>query len=88
VPALRGGEERSPGEHGGRRSHYIPRTKAGRGAVIVFLVLLALTQPPAVFMLANRVTPWISGFPFLYAYLLGLYVALIAVLLWVAAQDL
>lgn len=88
MPALRGGQEgRSPVERPGKRSHYIPRTNAGRGAVIVFGVLLALTQPPAVYAIANRVTPWILGLPFLYAYLLGLYVALIAVLLWAVARD-
>jgi len=81
-------EDQSAGaERAGDRSHYIPRTGAGRAAVVAFLLLLALTQPPAVFVFANRVTPWILGLPFLYAYLLGLYVALIAVLLWAVARD-
>lgn len=70
------------------RSHLIPRTRAGRIAVVLFLVLFALTQPPAVYVLANRVQPWILGLPFLYAYLLGLYLLLIAVLLWAKRRDL
>ena len=65
-----------------RRSHYIPRTRAGRIAVGAFLVLFALTQPPFVFVLANRQEPWVFGVPFLYAYLLVLYFALIGVLVW------
>lgn len=71
-----------------KRSHYIPRTLAGRIAVGAFLVLFAFTQPPLVFVLANRTEPWILGVPFLYAYLFLLYFALIAVLLWAKRQDL
>jgi hypothetical protein len=70
------------------RSHYVPRTSAGRLAVAAFVVLFAFTQPPLVFRLANRVEPWIGGVPFLYAYLLILYVALILVLLWAKKKDL
>lgn len=66
----------------------IPRTRAGRIAVGLFLVLLALTQPPAVYLLANRVQPWILGLPFLYVYLLVLYLLLIAVLLWAKRRNL
>ena len=64
------------------RSHYRPRTRNGWIAVISFLALLALTQPPLVYVLANRIEPRILGLPFLYMYLLVVYVALIGVLIW------
>lgn len=64
------------------RSHYLPRTTAGRVAVGVFLGLFAFTQPPLVFRIGNRIEPDPAGIPFLYIYLLGLYLALIGVLLW------
>ena len=64
------------------RSHYRPRTRDGWIAVVSFFVLFALTQPPFVHVVANRIAPWILGLPFLYAYLLFLYIALIGVLLW------
>ncbi len=64
------------------RSHYRPRTRQGWIAVCTFVALFALTQPPFVNTLANRVTPWLFGLPFLYVYLLFIYIALIAVLIW------
>ena len=64
------------------RSHYRPRTRDGRVAVVSFLVLFALTQPPFVHTVANRIAPWLLGLPFLYAYLLIIYIALIGVLIW------
>lgn len=70
-----------------RRSHFAPRTRDGRIAVLLFLVLFALTQPPVVFLVANRITPWILGMPFLYAWLLAAYVALIGVLIWTARRE-
>lgn len=63
------------------RSHFLPRTRNGWIAVILFCGLFALTQPPLLYV-ANRVTPWVLGLPFIYAYLLLIYCALIAVLLW------
>jgi len=77
-----------PGEHGpAPRSHYLPRTREGWIGVISFVLLFALVEPPFVFALANRVEPWIFGFPFLYAYLLILYFALIGVLVWVMRRG-
>ena len=70
------------------RSHLLPRTRNGWVAVILFLALLALAEPPFVHGLANRVEPWILGLPFLYAYLLGVYCALIAVLIWALRKRL
>jgi hypothetical protein len=69
-------------------SHFRPRTKAGWLAVVAFLALFALTQPPLLYVLANRINPWVLGLPFLYAYLLALYVLLIAVLIWARRRDL
>ncbi len=63
-------------------SHYRPRSRRGWLAVVAFLGLLALTQPPFVHSWANRIEPWLLGFPFLYAYLLIIYSAMIAVLIW------
>jgi hypothetical protein len=57
-------------------------------AVVAFLVLMALAQPPIVHGLANRIEPWVLGMPFLYAWLLGVYVLLIGVLLWVLRKRL
>ena len=50
--------------------------------MVAFGALFALTQPPILYLAANRITPWVLGLPFLYAYLLLIYCALIAVLLW------
>jgi len=70
------------------RSHLRPRTGTGWAALVAFLALFGLTQPPAVTLIANRVEPWILGMPFLYAYLLGLYILLIGVLVWARLKDL
>lgn len=66
------------------RSHFLPRTREGRIAALAFLVLLAFAEPPLVYVLANRITPWVFGMPFLFAYLLGIYLAMIVVLVWAA----
>jgi hypothetical protein len=63
-------------------SHFRPRTRQGWIAVVLFLALFAMTQPPFVHGFANRIAPWLFGVPFLYAYLLVIYFALIAVLIW------
>lgn len=59
----------------------------GRVAVLLFLGLMALAQPPIVHELANRIEPWVVGVPFLYAYLFAVYLGMIAVLLWAAART-
>ena len=64
------------------RSHLIPRTRDGWIALLLFLGLFALVEPPFVNTVANRIEPWLLGFPFFYTYLLILYSALICVLLW------
>ncbi len=70
------------------RSHYRPRTRAGWIAVVLFLALMSLAEPPIVTSWANRIEPWIFGMPFLYSYLLIVYVALIGVLLWAQSRGL
>lgn len=71
-----------------RRSHYRPRSRAGWIAVFLFLGLMALAQPPFVHRVVNRIEPWVLGLPFLYAWLLGIYIAMIGVLLWVQRREL
>ena len=75
--------ERSEGPGPAPRSHYLPRTRPGWIGVVLFVLLFALAEPPVVNTFANRVEPWVLGVPFLYAYLLVVYVALIGVLIWV-----
>ena len=70
------------------RSHLLPRTRQGWVAVVLFIALLALAEPPLVYLVGNRMEPWVLGMPFLYVYLLGVYVALIGVLLWVWRRGL
>jgi hypothetical protein len=69
-------------------SHYRPRTRTGWIAVVLFLALMSLAEPPIVTSWANRIEPWIFGMPFLYSYLLIVYVALIGVLLWAQSRGL
>lgn len=55
--------------------------------MLLFLGLMALAQPPVVTSsLVDRIEPRILGLPFLYVYLLGVYSALIGVLLWAAKR--
>jgi len=54
---------------------------------VLFLLLFALAEPPLVNLLGNRTDPWILGVPFLYAYLLLIYFALIGVLVWVMKRG-
>ncbi len=68
-------------------SRYVPRTRAGRTAAVVFVLLFALTQPPITHVVVNRITPWILGMPFLYAWLLAIYLALIGVLVHAARKG-
>jgi hypothetical protein len=69
-------------DHPKYRSHLIPRTRDGWMATVAFLAVLALAMPPVTHTALNRVEPLILGMPFLYAVLLGLYLGLIAVLVW------
>jgi choline-glycine betaine transporter len=80
---MRSAEDSSPAI----RSHYLPRTRQGWIGVVLFILLFALAEPPVVNTVANRVEPWILGVPFLYAYLLVVYFALIGVLIWVMRRG-
>ena len=71
-----------------QQSHYRPRSRSGWIAVVSFLGLMGLAQPPIVHSLANRIEPWIFGVPFLYAYLFVVYIAMIGVLVWVQRRGL
>ena len=73
---------------GARRSHWWPRTGAGRFVVIAFVVLLLFAEPPLVFRLANRIEPTLLGFPFLFVYLFVIYAAMIAVLVYAQRRGL
>jgi len=64
------------------RSHWWPRTSAGRIALIWFLASMALAQPPVVYRIANRIHPLLLGMPFLYVWLLAAYVSMISALVW------
>lgn len=64
------------------RSHWLPRTRDGRVAVVAFLALFVLCMPPVTHTVLNRTEPWLFGFPFLYTALFLVYVALIGVLVW------
>jgi hypothetical protein len=64
------------------RSHWIPRTPEGRAAVLAFCSLFLLAMPPVTHTLLNRVEPTVVGVSFLFVALLGIYTALIAVLVW------
>jgi hypothetical protein len=68
-------------------SHFVPRTSRGRLATGLFVVLLLLAEPPIVFVFANRIDPWLLGVPFLFGYLLLVYVALIVVLIQAALRS-
>lgn len=64
------------------RSHLVPRTRDGWIATVAFLALLALAMPPVTHVFLNRLEPVILGMPFLYAFLLVVYFALVGVLVW------
>lgn len=66
----------------------MPRTREGRFAVLAFLALFALAEPPLVYLLANRIEPRVLGMPFLYVYLLIIYIGLITVLVWAQRRRL
>ena len=69
-------------------SHYLPRSRTGWIAVLAFLGLMALVQPPIVFWVDTHFgSAWILGMPFLYVYLGAVYCALIGVLLWTVRRG-
>lgn len=65
-----------------RPSHFRPRTRDGWIATVAFLTLFALAMPPVTHTLLDRVEPLAFGLPFFFVALLGVYSALIGVLIW------
>jgi hypothetical protein len=63
-------------------SHLIPRTRDGRIATALFVVLFLLAMPPVTHVVLDRPDVWIAGVPFLYVALLVVYIGLIGVLVW------
>ncbi len=70
------------------RSHLLPRTRQGRAAVVVFVVVFLLAMPPLTHTVWNRVEPWLLGVPFFFGVLLVIYCALIGVLIWAYRKGL
>lgn len=71
----------------GFASHLLPRSRRGKLLVAVFVAVLLLAEWPLL-ALANRVEPLWFGIPFLFSYLLLVYVALIGVLIVSAYLEL
>jgi hypothetical protein len=70
------------------RSHYLPRSRNGWVALVAFLGLMALVQPPIVFWVDSHLgSRWLLGLPFLYVYLGAVYFSLIGVLLWALRRS-
>ena len=70
------------------RSHLRPRTRAGWVALVAFILLFLLAEPPLLYLVANRIEPWLFGLPFLYAYLALVYASLVMLLLWIQRRRL
>ena len=65
-----------------------PRTRNGRIAVVAFAALFTLAMPPVTHTVLNRIEPTVLGLPFFFVALLGVYSALIGVLIWAYRQRL
>jgi len=52
------------------------------------LGLFLLAEPPIVYLAANRIRPWLLGMPFLFAWLLFVYAALLVTLVWARRRGL
>ena len=64
----------------GPRSHFVPRTRAGRTATVAFLALYALCMPPFTHTLWNRIEPTVFGLPFFWVVLFAIYALLVGIL--------
>lgn len=69
------------------RSHYVPRTSAGRLVIGLYLLFLLAAEWPLL-PFANRIEPTVLGFPFLFVYLGVIYAAKIATLIYAAKRGL
>lgn len=68
------------------KSHLIPRTRRGKFVTLAILCLYLLIQWP-ILRFANRIQPLILGLPFLYFYLLVIYVGIIAIMVYAAKKG-
>lgn len=71
-----------------RRSHFVPRTRDGRIATVVWVALFLLVMPPVTHAVLDRPDSWFAGVPVFFFALLLLYSTLIAVLLWALRKGL
>lgn len=70
------------------RSHFRPRTRNGRIAVVAFVALFMLAMPPVTHSVLNRIEPTVLGLPFFYVALFVVYSVLIGVLIWAYRRGL
>ena len=68
-------------------SHLVPRTREGKAATLLWVVLFLLCMPPVTHAVLDRPDVWVAGVPFFFVALLGVYSALIAVLIWVQRRG-
>ncbi len=65
------------------KNHYLPRTSAGKKAVLAFTLAMLCSQPPIVFWIDKEFQEtWVLGLPVLYCYLAVVYFVQISVLIW------
>lgn len=70
------------------RSHFWPRTRDGRIALVTFVALFMLAMPPVTHRVLNRIEPTFLGLPFFYVALFVVYSVLIGVLIWAYRRGL
>ena len=70
------------------RSHFWPRTRDGRIAVVAFVLLFMLAMPPMTHTVLNRIEPTFLGLPFFYVALFVVYSVLIGALVWAYRRGL
>jgi len=70
------------------RRAFLPRSRTGWQALFLMLGLFLLAEPPIVYLAANRIRPWLLGMPFLFAWLLFVYAALLVMLVWARRRGL
>ena len=70
------------------RSHFVPRTRSGRVAVVAFLLLFVLAMPPVTHRVLDRPDVFVGGLPLFFVALFAVYCALVGVLLWTLKRGL
>ncbi|NNF26421.1 MAG: hypothetical protein HKN73_04255 [Gemmatimonadetes bacterium] len=64
------------------QSHFRPRTREGRIAIVAFVAIFLLCMPPVTHLVWDRPGEWIAGWPAFFVVLFLIYSALVGVLLW------